>query len=472
MYYFAYTTAALQIKIIDYLSMVHIACTFVYTGLNCMSFSSKSAGLLNLLQPLGGLAKRMSRVRTESDVPRFVTQRVHLGDISQAWPQMGQSYTPGKMSGVGVGLDAEEAAIPALAEGLERYCACVYTKDQFLWTTANELGVEALDLDAIPRCSETELADPQCPLAAPDKTAPIRWVRALSLLDGRVVYVPVVMTYLYAGFVSPAERIAYGISTGCAAHISFEQALTSAILEVIERDAISVTWLQKLGLPEIEIDDVAPKLAPFWERYQRSSVDLECHFFDATTDIGIPTVYGLQLSRASRHVVTVVCCSTSMDPVDAVIKVMRDVAATRIALQNVGPCPYDWADFTDVAHGGTYMARPEQSGAFKFLLRSPQKRRLTEIGALTSRDEKQALQLVLEHLRRKRLDVYAVDLSTDEALRSGLRVVRVIIPGLQPLGFQYRARYLGHARLYQAPREMGYPVRSEEQLNPWPQPFA
>jgi ribosomal protein S12 methylthiotransferase accessory factor len=51
-------------------------------------------------------------------------------------------------------------------------------------------------------------------------------------------------------------------------------------------------------------------------------------------------------------------------------------------------------------------------------------------------------------------------------------VVRVIIPALQPLSFSYRARYLGHARLYQAPRLMGHPVREEADLNPWPQPFA
>jgi ribosomal protein S12 methylthiotransferase accessory factor len=47
-----------------------------------------------------------------------------------------------------------------------------------------------------------------------------------------------------------------------------------------------------------------------------------------------------------------------------------------------------------------------------------------------------------------------------------------VIPGLQPVGFDYRARYLGHQRLYDAPKQMGYPVYAEEDLNPWPQPFA
>jgi ribosomal protein S12 methylthiotransferase accessory factor len=78
----------------------------------------------------------------------------------------------------------------------------------------------------------------------------------------------------------------------------------------------------------------------------------------------------------------------------------------------------------------------------------------------------------LNMLREKELPAYAVDLSTDEAVRSGIRIVRVIIPGLQPLSFRYRARFLGHPRLYELPRKMGFPVLTEDELNDFPQPFA
>jgi ribosomal protein S12 methylthiotransferase accessory factor len=53
-----------------------------------------------------------------------------------------------------------------------------------------------------------------------------------------------------------------------------------------------------------------------------------------------------------------------------------------------------------------------------------------------------------------------------------MHVVRVIVPGLQPLSFCHRARYLGHQRLYRAPARMGYPAWPESRINPWPQPFA
>ena len=129
-------------------------------------------------------------------------------------------------------------------------------------------------------------------------------------------------------------------------------------------------------------------------------------------------------------------------------------------------------DFSGLFDGATFMARFEHACAFEFLLQSGNKRLLSKISALEFTDEKEALRMVLERFRRKGLDVYVVDLSTDEALRSGVRVVRVLVPGLQPFSFQYRAQYKGHRRLYDAPKEMGYPVHDEDQLNTWPQPFA
>ena len=423
----------------------------------------------DLIQPIGGLMTGGSLFRAQGDEPKVVVQTIQFGDLSQLWPNIGSH--PG-VTGAGTGLDHQQALLPAVGEGLERYCSSVYNKDQFVIETATELGDRALDLDTIPRCSDAELSHPKCRLVAPNKNAPIRWVEGISLLDGRQVFLPVVMVYLYPGIFSPAERFYYPISTGCAAHVSLERALLSAILEVVERDALSIVWLQKMALPRINIDHLPPPLDSYWELYQRASKQLNYFFFDATTDLGIPTVYGLQVSRANPTMTTLVLCSTTLAPADAIAKVFRDMSSCSVAFRNPPTIPESKDDFTDTLHGGAYMARRQHAHAFEFLLQSPRTRPLSQMQTLTSDGEKQDLKTVLEILRRKGLAVYAVELSTDEALRSGMRVVRVVIPGLQPVGFHYRARYLGHRRLYEAPAKMGYPVHSETQLNHWPQPFA
>jgi ribosomal protein S12 methylthiotransferase accessory factor len=430
--------------------------------------------LHELLQPDGGLFGALLKVRADCSEPRLDTRIARLGDVGQAWAHVwrGADGRPrADMNGSASGIDDDDCQRRALAEGLERYCASVFGGEQFVRASAKELGREALDLDAIPRCSENELRHPRCPLVAPDKDAPIRWVRGLSLRDGRDVFVPAVMVYLYAGFSDRSERICLPITTGCAAHVSYERALVPAILEVIERDAISIVWLQKLALPRIEIDDAPPLLAANWERYQRSSSELEYFFFDATTDLGFPTVYALQRARCDERVATLVACSTELTATAAVAKTMRDMASSRVTFRHARPCPESWDDFTEISHGSTYMARAERSPAFDFLVGSARVRRLSEMRSQPAEGDRQRLRAVLQRLEQAGLEAYAVDISTDEALRAGMRVVRVLIPGLQPLSFWYRARYLGHPRLYSAPQSMGYRALPESQLNHWPQPF-
>lgn len=432
--------------------------------------------LEDLVQPVGGLVGRAFQLPIEAGEPRFPIASVSMGDIGQPLAGVANalngSSAAGTLDGAGGSLEYAEAKIRAIAEGLERYSTCAYSEQQWVWASAEELGREALDLDTLPRCSESELAHPRCPLVAPDKHAPIRWVRGLSLLDGRVIWVPAVMVFLHFPFLSQGERMWLPISTGCAAHTSLERALLGAIGEVLERDAISLIWLQQLQLPRIEFDVVPAWLQAYLDQNERARSGVEHLFFDATTDMGVPTVYSLQLSPRNDILAALVMCSTELDPGVAVAKVIRESASSRIAMRAHHDVPARLDDFIRVFDGAAYMGHRDRLAAFDFLVNTPRRRRLSEMPTIGTGDTHQDLLNLLERLRQRQMDVYAVDISTDEALRAGMRVVRVIIPGLQPLSFSYRARYLGHPRLYDAPRRMGYAVHRETEINSWPQPFA
>ena len=172
------------------------------------------------------------------------------------------------------------------------------------------------------------------------------------------------------------------------------------------------------------------------------------------------------------HCRTVVSCASHLDPQVAAAKAICETVSERIALHGARPPGDDVRMFSGVSDGASYMCAPERAGAFDFLLRSPARRRLSEMPTLSSGDPVADLHLINSRLAACGLDAYVVDLTTDEALRVGMTVVRAIVPGLQPLSFNYRARFLGHPRLYQAPARMGHPTRSEAELNAWPQPFA
>ena len=428
-----------------------------------------TARLQDLVSPLGGLVSHVRQLPVEPSSPPLAVFSADLGDVSTVLPYLCGPDCLGTLDGTGTGVDADQAGIVAVAEALERYANCVYDERQFRWATADELGAEALDLDSLPRCSTAELADPACPVALPDRSAPMRWIRGLNMRTGEPCWVPAVLVYMHFP-AHGAERITNPISTGAAAHPDPATAVCGALCEVIERDAISLTWLQQLALPRIELDTVGPQL----RRYLDVSADrdMTIQLFDATTDVGIPTVYGVSIAPEHPSCRTVVSCATSLDPQTAAAKAICETVSVRIALHDDKPPSEDVRTFSGVSDGAAYMCAPERAGAFDFLLGTPARRRLSEMPTLSTGDSATDLRLVCSRLADCGMDAYVVDLSTDEALRAGMTVVRAIVPGLQPLTFHYRARFLGHPRLYQAPARMGYPTRSEAELNAWPQPFA
>jgi ribosomal protein S12 methylthiotransferase accessory factor len=428
----------------------------------------------DLVSPLGGVVARTRLLGTLRGDPSYAVAAAELGDLAATWPEHRRRHdgetTRGGTDGAGSGLEEGLATRIAVAEALERYSASTYRDEQFVWASARELGDDALDLASLPRCSTTELADEGCPVCPADPRAPIRWVRGLRLSDLRPTLIPAILCYLHVNPRSVGERFTLPISTGHAAHSDPVAAIVSGLCEVIERDAIAITWLQMLKLPRLRLDARDDDLSEALRRRERAHV--QAHLFDATTDLGVPTVYLLELAPHNPRVAQLVMCATHLDPMSAVVKVLREAASSRIALNLPRETPEHAADFTRVHHGAVRMGRPEEREAFRFLESSSSERSLSELPRLATGSAQADLAVLLARLRAAGMEAYAIDLTTDEALRVGFRVVRVLVPALQPLSFHHRARFLAHPRLYDAPRQMGHPVRDEPELNGHPQPFA
>ncbi len=406
---------------------------------------------------------------TDSDEPRLCTVMASRSLRSQTFSRSPErSSRVSAAQGWGIASAPDGALIPAVAEMIERYSAAVLYDEQIIWSRFVDLAGKALDLLKLPRCSERELQSPYCPLREASPIEPIRWVEGTRLRDGTPMLVPAVMVYSHAGWQAPQERFWLPISTGCAAHHSYEQAVLNGLCEVIERDAIAIVWLQQLPLPRIEVDRVGPLAEPYWDSCQRACADISYHFFDATTDVGIPTIYGIQSSRYHPRARTIVACATSLSYDEALAKVIRDLVALKRAFRVPYVPPADVRTFSGLLDGAAYMARSDHAPAFSFLLESKRSVALSSL----SKKKQTTLPGLIQTLTELCMTPVVVDLTTDEAIRSELRVVRVLVPELQPFSLHHAARYLAHSRLYTAPLNMGYAVRPEEHLNSWPQPFA
>lgn len=434
-----------------------------------------------------GLVNRVTRLPVaegEPDFPIFTASLGNPGEVLRE--QTGWEHNPssGNFDGAGGDLDPERAAHLAVAESLERYSSCARDPEQIIWATAAELGEDAVTSDRWPRCSPAELADPRSGLVATDPGGPMRWVRGWSFTRNRPVYVPAVQVWLKNPVESMAERFVHPVSTGCAAHSDPAAAVVNGILEIVERDAIALTWLQRLRLPRLEFDpaELAPEFRAFVER--GSSPHLRTQLYDATTDLGIPVIYGVQLADDDRVIAQLVAATAELDPGKGIAKLYREASSLRIALRHMAKAaekdaatasgtPMAEEDIVSVVDGALLSGPLSQRHRFDFLLEGDRPvHGLRDLPRAPSEEPLPALAWLLSRLHARGCEVIGVDLTTDEAAQVGATVVRMLIPELMPLSFVHRARYLAHPRLYAAPAAMGHPVRGEADINPHPQPFA
>lgn len=380
-----------------------------------------------------------------------------------------------KVVGAGASLDRQIAQAKAYCEAIERYCNLVPTGADSIVASRDELGDEAVDLRLFPRCSPAEYAHPHCPVVPADHRLPMRWTRAYSLITGQPRWVPLVAVYLGAGFRYRGENFTLPISTGCAVAASYEQATVTGICEVVERDGLMLTWLQQLPLPRLEPGDgLDPGLAERLDRLRRAG--LEVAFFDATTDLGIPTIYALILAPQGP-IAVLVMASTRLQPAESLSKVLDEAGASRLTMEQLAAQPAlfdptDFASFSRLTDGAVFYAAPENRRAFDFLLDHGQRRTLDELPVLETGDPMANLDRLVTIFRQRGLELLVADLTLPPVRAAGLAVVKVIAPQLMPLTPSYCARYTATPRLYSAPAQMGYPVHRPPDLNPWPQPFA
>ena len=107
-----------------------------------------------------------------------------------------------------------------------------------------------------------------------------------------------------------------------------------------------------------------------------------------------------------------------------------------------------------------------------FLFQGP-KKTLGKDSSVSTSDYQENYQKVVALFAQKGIPVYAKELTSKEINALGFKVVKVIIPQLQPLYLWEQYRYLSGKRLYQTPVDSGYlknPL-SMENLNNIPHPF-
>ncbi len=423
-----------------------------------------------------GLIRQIATVRYQAQDPVAFAAGVLMADFSRCMTG-GQALTAG-----GAGDTEAIALASAIGEAAERYSACFFDRDDMILGTSRELEDDAVapDLLRLFTREQVERFGPKGP-AYFDETSRIRWVWGYSLTDRRPRLVPASLVYLnYRPGPDEATIGGHG-STGLAAGATREEAILSAVLEIVERDAFTMAWLHRQPGRLIDIDDDELQRVLRVRLFaDRPSVDVK--FFDLTTDIPIPVMFLIMRRQAEFGPVPCMGAASRLSPLRTVRKCIQEGGQNFPVIRNLLAVEHDWQpapDFSNITtydyHFLLYLKRPDLvPQAFAFYDQCQDRVPLSHIPDRSTGRVLADIQRCVAALRGAGYELIVTDVTTPDVAEVGLSVVRAIVPGLMPLHYHHQRPFLGVRRLAEVPYRLGWDRRGwspDSGLNPFPHPF-
>lgn len=423
----------------------------------------RRSALATLVSPVG----LVSAVRPAPRLRGLPRLKMASADVGSGAPGATRGHLAGASGGSRVLDDEYLSYVVATAEAAERYAGGM-THEQPRLARQAELDGPVLDMTRVPRCSDREYADPRCALRPYDPDSPIHWSRGVDLITGQDIWVPTVMA-CYGFHAHGAERFVAQISTGHAVHTDPYAAILGGLTELFERDSIALTWLQELPLPPVDPAVLTPAARELLDWGERRF--LRTLLFDATTDLGVPTAYALQIAPHDESIRQIIGAGTGLSLPEAVERCLLELLTVRDCYRSDTELPTDYGDF-QFLDASRMMALPQYADGFAFLTEGLAERRPSTGCPALPADPKAAVEELLDRLAAAGMQAVVVDRTCRELRAAGLTAVAVVVPELQPMSTDPLAQFRGHPRLAGAPARMGFASRPEEEQNPWPQPFA
>jgi len=363
----------------------------------------------------------------------------------------------------GAALDPERAVIGCLGEAVERYSGCHPDLRKVRIAAWKDFKEEALHPDQIAGYCKSQYRQLSKWVAPFTEKIKVGWVKGKYVNSGQPVWVPSQCVYL--GRIPGETIVLERGSTGLAAGSSMEQAILHGLLEVVEHDAFTIAWLNRLSPPIVELEKHSYLQSVFQEQLARPHLNYK--IVDITTDLGIPSYVVIIRQKSGWPCLRTATC-TRLDAPEAIIKAAIEGLVSRTIIlyqrsyyENVTKGKSVTQVFKETAqdnHGDTY-ADPRFFRYAEFLGSSKRRIQERELPNYSQKDTKKDLAFCLAKLKSKGFEPIVVDITPNEVRRYGLKAVKVIVPGLQPLHFGLHFARLKNRRLYEAPVAMGYKKR-------------
>jgi ribosomal protein S12 methylthiotransferase accessory factor len=253
-----------------------------------------------------------------------------------------------------------------------------------------------------------------------------------------------------------------------------EAAILGGLYEVIERDALALTWLAGMTPPAIATDWLVAKAGDLLPPSDRTAA------YDLTSDVGVPVVLVVCRGEGPAGPILSAGSACHLDARRAVRKAAMEASQARVFVRHLLELEPGWQpadDFSNVSdfslHARFYSVRPDLADeSLRFLEGNPRLSPLPNAGVEASPDVVCNVQQVVDRLLETGHEGAWVDLTPHWAAALDLHVVKVVVPTLMSLHGHHLLPYLGHARL--ACRGTAMPhsiIRHDHAIWPYPHPF-
>jgi ribosomal protein S12 methylthiotransferase accessory factor len=380
--------------------------------------------------------------------------------------------------GNGASVDPNRATMKAVGETVERYCSAFYDEGRFIFGPYEEISGRALRPEDFALFSVLQHSKADFPFAPFTRQTPVRWTLGHSLLEDAATWIPASFVYIPYDRFPNEPRLKDLISTGLACGPTYADAVLKALSEVVERDAYTIVWQNRLSRPHIDLQNIDdPLIRRFVRALQRLAIEL--YAVVLTLDIPVPVIL-VVMTRCDSPPWTVVASGADLSPRKALVLALEEACLALIGIGRSVAVAGDYqpaADYNDIItlplHGLAHALDPRLRCSIAFLTQPTEAVKLHEMRDLSTGNPLVDLRTVLNEIRPLVADVVAVDLTTTDIDEVGFKVARVVVPDLQPMDIDHRYPHLGGRRLYDVPWKLGLVASPgiESGLNPKPHPF-
>jgi ribosomal protein S12 methylthiotransferase accessory factor len=211
----------------------------------------------------------------------------------------------------GRGFTAKQAKTSCRGELAELISSCIWDSDKLITSSYRDLGENAIHPNSILGFRDEQYASRDQWNAEHgvydfvpnrfDEIQPVEWVEVKNLVDDKTCFVPAALVFI--GYSNKADPGVYAVadSNGCATGETYESALESAFLELVERDATGLWWYGQRLCPRVNLDSIDHQplkgLVDWCADRDRS-----LQVIDLTNDLEIPVYVAVSANPDGSHV--------------------------------------------------------------------------------------------------------------------------------------------------------------------------